>query len=173
MIPAILSILSSSGFGAILGTVGAFFTRAQETKKQKQDNDFQLEMAKISLKESESERVHELEMADKERKQAETEGQIAGELIDSESFKESIISSRVKSGIKIIDGIRALMRPLITIYLLVVSTFMALKINTLVGGLESLPPEKMFGLYVQIISDLLFLTMTAVTWWFGTRNIKR
>jgi hypothetical protein len=173
MIPAILSILSSSGFGAILGTVGAFFTRAQETKKQKQDHEFQIEMAKLNLEESKADRVHELDMADKERKQAETEGQIAGELIDSESFKESIISSRVKSGIKIIDGIRALMRPLITIYLLAISSIVAVEISSLVGGLESFDAEKLFDLYTGVISDLGFLTMTAVTWWFGTRNIKR
>jgi hypothetical protein len=173
MISAIISILSSSGFGAILGTVGAFFTRAQETKKQKLDHDFQIAMAKLNLEESKLDREHELAIADKERKQAETEGEISKELIDAESFKESVISSRVKSGIKIIDGIRALMRPVIAIYLLVISTMVAIDISLVVGGIDSFDHDKLFILYSGIISDLSFLTMTAVTWWFGTRNINR
>lgn len=173
MIPAILSVLGSSGFGAILGTAGAWLTRKEERKKQKQEHDFQIEMSKINLEESKLDREHELAIADKERKHAETEGQIAGELIDSESFKESIISSRIKSGIKIIDGIRALMRPLITVYLLIITTWMSLKIAALVGGMESLDPEELFNLYRSIIENIIFLTVTAVTWWFGTRNINK
>lgn len=173
MIPAILSVLGSSGFGAILGTAGAWLTRKEERKKQKQEHSFQIEMSKINLEESRLDRVHELSMADKERIQAETEGQIAGELIDSESFKESIISSRTKSGIKIIDGIRSLMRPLITVYLLVISSIVAFSVSGLVGGLESFDHGKLFVLYAGIISDLSFLTITAVTWWFGTRNVNR
>ena len=173
MIPAILSVLGSSGFGAILGTAGAWLTRKEERKKQKQEHAFQIAMSKISLEESKLDREHELAIADKERIQAETEGQIASELIDSESFKESIISSRIKTGVKAIDGIRALMRPLITVYLLIITTWMSLKIAALVGGMESLDPVELFNLYKSIIENIIFLTVTAVTWWFGTRGINK
>jgi hypothetical protein len=77
------------------------------------------------------------------------------------------------SGVKFVDGFRALMRPLITIYLLGLATFIAINISAIIGGLESIPVGSLVEMYISIISDILFLTLTAVTWWFASRAHHR
>lgn len=173
MITEILSIITSSGFGAILGVFGSYLTRKEERKKQKQEHDFQLEMAKINLEESKRDRDHEIAIADKERKHAETDGEIATELIDAESFKESIISGRTKSGIKIIDGLQKVMRLVITSFLLIFVATLTFDIAETIGGLEAIDNAELVELYVKIISDILFLTMVAVGWYFGKRATNK
>jgi len=184
MILSIISLLSSASFGAITGILGAFLTRIEERKQKKIDNDFKIEMAKINLEESKLDRQHEIDMADKKRIEEETEGAIEKDLIetkgkaeseklDAKSFMASIEAASKPTGIKWIDALQKLMRVMITIYLLVVVTKFSFDVNTLVGGLKAIGNDKLVDLYVKIISDMLFLTMVAVGWYFGKRATNK
>ncbi|ABC28924.1 hypothetical protein HCH_02094 [Hahella chejuensis KCTC 2396] len=68
-----------------------------------------------------------------------------------------------------VDAIRDLMRPLITVYLLILATFVTLNISRHLGGVGALSPVDLMVLYKEAIAQMLFLTTTAVTWWFGSR----
>ncbi|MBU6955983.1 hypothetical protein KP814_31850 [Hahella sp. HN01] len=68
-----------------------------------------------------------------------------------------------------VDAIRGLMRPLITVYLLILATFVTLNISRHLGGVGALSPVDLMALYKEAIAKMLFLTTTAVTWWFGSR----
>ncbi len=55
---------------------------------------------------------------------------------------------------------------MLPIYLLAIATMATIKLNGFVGGREAL---KTIELYQDVINQILFLTATAVTWWFGSR----
>jgi len=184
MISTLIGLFSSAGFGAVTGILGSWLTRNEERKQKKLDNDFRIEMAKINLEESKLDRQHEIDMADKQRIEAETEGSIEKDLIkmkgevesekaDAQSFIASIRSSSKPVGIKWIDGLQKIMRVVITVYLLVIVTKFSFDVNTIVGGLGSIDASELVKLYVKIISDMLFLTMVAVGWYFGKRATNK
>jgi len=169
MIPLILSVLTSSGFGAITGLVGSFLTKNEERKSDKQKLDHDLEMAKIRKEEAQLEFNHELAMADKQIERAQTEGQIQTDIAEVSAFAKSLDEQKKTYGIKWVDAIRGIMRPLITFYLLGIATFVVVEIWGLSGGLNQIPGEEISSMFKDVISNIMFLVTTAVTWWFGSR----
>lgn len=172
MIAEIITILSSSGFGAITGFFGSWMTKRENRLNKELDQNHELAMAKIDLVEGREERAHALALADKELEITETEGEIEQDIAETEAFTQSLEVQKIKSGIKWVDAVRFLMRPFVTVYLLAIASYFAYNVHQLVNGLESLPLEQVVTLYTQLISQLMFLTTTAVTWWFGSRGDK-
>jgi hypothetical protein len=146
-----------------VGLIGSLFTKIEERKAKKDKYEFDLKMATLRKEEAEIERSHELAMADKQIERAQAEGQVSVDISDAEAFKKSYdIPS------KGIDW-RGIVRPFITAYLLGFTTYLTYQISVLVGGLSGLDPKYITELYQEIITKLLFLTTTAVIWWFGAR----
>lgn len=169
MFEAIAGILGTSGLGAVIGTIGAWVQKREDRKIKQMEYDHDLKRMDFQIQESRLEHEQALALADKEIDKAKTEGEIQQELGELDAFTQSITAGAKETGIAFVDAVRGLMRPIITSYLLIISTVLAIKINTLVGGLGSLPQDDVFVLYSDIINQVLFLTMVAVTWWFGTR----
>ena len=68
------------------------------------------------------------------------------------------------------DLLKGLARPAITIYLLIVSTWISQKAWQVLQSVgEPLTATQASGLVEQVIAVVLYLTTTAVTWWFGDR----
>ena len=166
---ALLSILTSTGAGGIIGVVGSWLTKREERKNTQLQFERDVKLAEIRKDEAKNEADHELAIADKQIERAEVEGSLAVGQSEVEAFSKVLKEQNKTYGIKIVDGIRGLMRPLITVYLLVIATLLTLKINELVGGLDSLEMSELKGIYDNVINQMLFLTATAVTWWFGSR----
>ncbi|MFB1001959.1 MAG: hypothetical protein QMC22_05410 [Pseudomonadales bacterium] len=166
---ALLSILTSTGAGGIIGVVGSWLTKREERKNTQLQFERDVKMAEIRKDEAKIEADHELALADKQIERAQVEGSVAIDQAEIEAFTEGLKEQSKTYGIKAVDGIRGLMRPLITVYLLVIATLLTLKINQLVGGLDSLEMSELKGIYDNVINQMLFLTATAVTWWFGSR----
>ena len=61
-------------------------------------------------------------------------------------------------------------RPAIAFYLLGVSTYFAVEISVLVGGLKELEKSQLLIMYASIIDQIFFLTNLAVSWFFGSRG---
>jgi len=166
---ALLSILTSTGAGGIIGVVGSWLTKREERKNIQLQLERDVKLAEIRKDEAKIEADHELALADKQIERAQVEGSVAIDQAKIEAFTDDLKEQSKNYGIKVVDGIRGLMRPLITIYLLVIATLLTLKINQLVGGLDSLEMSELKGIYDNVINQMLFLTATAVTWWFGSR----
>lgn len=173
MLDAIMGIFTSSGLGAITGLVGSYLTKVEDRKTAKQKQEFELKMAAVRNQELKYESDHELAMADKEVERAETEGAIAIGTAEVVAFKESLKSQSVSTGNSFVDAVRGAMRPVITIFLLGISTYIIIRVGELVGGIENMDREYLSGMYKAVISDFLFLTVTSVTWWFGSRPSQR
>jgi hypothetical protein len=166
---ALLSILTSTGAGGIIGVVGSWLTKREERKNIQLQFERDVKLAEIRKDEAKIEADHELALADKQIERAQVEGSVAIDQAEVEAFSEGLKEQSKTYGIKSVDGIRGLMRPVITVYLLVIATLLTLKINQLVGGLDSLEMSELKGIYDNVINQMLFLTATAVTWWFGSR----
>jgi len=166
---ALLSILTSTGAGGIIGVVGSWLTKREERKNIQLQFERDVKLAEIRKDEAKIEADHELAIADKQIERSEVEGSIAVGQAELGAFTEGLKEQDKTYGIKLVDGIRGLMRPIITVYLLIIATLLTLKINQLVGGLDSLEMSHLKDIYDSVIDQMLFLTATAVTWWCGSR----
>ena len=165
----ILDILSSGGIGAIVGAIGSFLNKMEERKILKLKHAYNLADRELDLREVVAEQEHNLAMADKQMEQTELEGDIATDVAEVNAFATHLKVNAKATGIAFVDAIRGLMRPLITIYLMAMVTYIGYQTHVLVGGLESLPADELFTLYRDIIMSTIFLMTVAVTWWFGSR----
>ncbi len=69
----------------------------------------------------------------------------------------------------LVDVIRGLVRPGLTVYLCAVTTLMYLEASQRLGA-EDLTAAQALELVKMIVATVLYLTTTCVLWWFGTRN---
>jgi len=143
MIDGIVSILSGSIGGSLIGMVGGFLNRKEERKKQKESNDHVFRMVGANAN------------ADQQGSEA-------------RAFEESQKSLSPKA-----DFIKSLVRPVITFLLLYQCYLILTSLEAITGGLESLPVEMTLDLYKTIVLNIISLTATAVNWWFASRPASR
>lgn len=169
------SLLTTTSAGGIIGVLGSWLTKREERKNLQLKFEHDVKISEIRKEEARLEAQHELAMADKHIERAQVEGEISLGEAEVNAFKESLREQSTTYGITFVDTVRGLMRPVITIYLLVIATFVTLKINSLVGGVGALEVEggELLESYRGVIDQMLFLTATAVTWWFGSRPSSR
>lgn len=170
MLDAILGILGTGGAGGVIGLFGGWLSKRETRKMAEIQFKHDERMAEFQAQESREERQQALELADKNRELAETEGAIEVEGREVDAFVESIKSQATQTGIRLVDGVRGLMRPLITLFLLVSTTVIYYLINDKVGGLDSLPKPELIAIYRHVIEQIIFLTVLSVSWWFGSRK---
>lgn len=168
----LLELFASSGFGGIIGMIGSFMTRKIELAKMKEQNQFELKTRELDMQEASNERSHELSMADKQMQRAKVEGEMNEREIEAESFKETVKQAAISTGIKFVDAIKGLMRPAITVYLLINTTVLTFAVGSITGGLDNIPSNELADLYKTIILQVVALTALAVSWWFGSRPAR-
>lgn len=174
----LLSGLSSILGGSITGLVGTALSSVYEYKTRKLD----IELAKTKLQNE-----IELKKVDLELLKAESEAKIeiasvtaagAVEVEDSKAFRAAIESEPKKYAegplthaqnwlMVALDFLRGVIRPSLTLYLVIITTIMYFNMKTAADSL--LPPDAV-GIINRIVDMVLFLTSTVVTWWFGTRT---
>ena len=127
---------------------------------------------------------HELAIMDMEMKQMHVEAEIAKDVAELEmeskdsmaawaalqaSYKES--TSRMSTGdskwLVMVDVVRGLMRPVITLGLLI-----GIGVIYFTVGADTTLPDGT-PMTVNIIQTVLFVGTTAVLWWFGTRHLGK
>ena len=162
MLATITALLSSSGLGAILGVAGSWLTKREERALAKDRFKHEEAMSALAIQELEKESELNIQMA-------EVEGAIAADIQAGEAFQESLKEQSMTYGSRFVNSVRGLMRPGITIFLLGVATWLTVNVYQLAGGLEAMPEQQVMDLFTEIVAQILFLTTTAVTWWFGSR----
>ena len=149
MVTELITFLSSPILGGLTGMIGTYFTRKEERKLQQLKLDHEFRTLQVQ--------------ADNTRQELRLKSDIIREEYEGKAFTTSMESQK---------DMLFWVRPVITFYLLILATYIAYQINTLVGGIETLPMSKLIDLYGQILSAIIYLTITAVTWYFGQRNTK-
>lgn len=149
----ILDILTSGGLGAIVGLIGSWLTKQEERKILKVRNEHEKEMGELALKEIAAESKRDVILAHNKI-----------DLAEAEAFTQSQAPSS-----QLGESIKGVFRPIITIYLLGITTWLTSNVWILVSGLEALTSGELIGILKQIVSQVIFLTVMSVSWWFGAR----
>ncbi|MEW8051078.1 MAG: hypothetical protein AB2784_17305 [Candidatus Thiodiazotropha endolucinida] len=110
------------------------------------------------------------------------EEQVAGEVMtasyEADRASYSLESVKRLTGIwknlagfslAVVDVVRGMMRPLITLYTLGLLT----AIGWLMYKAENRVIPEMPALWLEIVQAVILLSTTSVTWWFGSRQLRR
>jgi hypothetical protein len=173
------TIFSSIFTGGATGIIGVIAQRWADYKNRQLD----IEMQKTK-------QDHEIQMrkADAEimaqewaarTKVAEVEAGAAMDVAESQAFADSyriepaMFSQSVKPSkgqgwvLVVLDFLRGSIRPILTLYLSIISTLVYLEARKYYGDLT---PADANELMKNIIGTIMYLWVTIVLWWFGTRN---
>lgn len=167
MLEELLMSVSGGGvLGGILGTVGSIFTKRQERKLLELQNAHEIKMTELSMQEHQLTVQGEIALSKQKHKITQTEAARDVEVAELSAFQESIKAASYMTGIKWVDAVRALMRPLlttITMCAFLVTGFLTYKNAT------GIPVETLDELLKLIVNQVVFFAGTGFTWWFGSR----
>ena len=173
----ILSMLGSATGGGLLGVAGNFLKSRSELKAKELDHKHELATRIHDIEEMQLEAVLRKEQISLENEGAlalaNVEAQRSQDVAASGLMVASFTADKATYGGGIVDTIRGLIRPLITVYLLVAFTVLCFKITTMVVGLDAMNSDELIELYKELIHSVIFLTTTATCWWFGSRATNK
>lgn len=192
---AILGIFSALVSGGATGLIGVFLQRFFDYKGKQQDLELvrinneharllaQMEVDKANRAAQATERVAE-EQAEAQVRSAELDAQARADEAAARDYVASLQADRAayldpkaqerskfaRAMMTIVDSVRGLIRPVLTIYLVVLATVMfhwAAGIADREGSAMS--AKEAAELVDTIVNTLLYLVTTCVVWWFGVR----
>ena len=181
-IVTIFGAVGSAVSGGLLGLFGNGIKLWADHKAQQAKRNFELALRKADREEMQLEYDLQLKQTEAtiagqvavgKQLQRSTETQVAGEI---EQAKMQLVESSyqhdsARYGGGFVDGVRGLMRPTLTLYFAVLMSLIAYQLMQLTG--QVFPPAEAVELLKQVVNACIFLTTTAVTWWFGSRPVKR
>ena len=145
-----LEFLASPILGSVIGSLSSLWTKREERKQKEADQKHQRQMLILQSKH----KIDELTV----------EGEMRQEVAREKSFTQS---QKVLS--KFGDGIRMLVRPILTGYLVFIVSWLGFELNGLVGGLEGLDGDSITTMYKDLMLTVEALASMSVAWWFGSR----
>jgi hypothetical protein len=167
MFEEILVQLTNGGIlGGLLGTIASIFTKRQERLLLRDKQAHELKLMEFSIQERKLEIEASAAEAQANLELAEVEAERAVDVANAAAFTQSIKAAAVSSGIRWVDAVRSLMRPAITTTLLAAFIMLFFKAWSFTGGVQA---ETMNEILTNGVNQLTFLTVTCVTWWFGSR----
>jgi hypothetical protein len=171
------SILSGGATGLLGVVLQRFFdhqNKKLDLEKQRIDNAHEERLRDLDMQMLDKEWAHKAEVA-----KIETEG--ASDVAASNAFAASFAMEpkRYSEGAPVtpfgafilvmLDFIRGIVRPGLTIYLCILTTLVWQQARVMVA-LEDLTSDQAMEIMKLVIGTILYLTTTCVLWWFGTRN---
>lgn len=182
MLDILGNIFSAVLSGGATGLLGVAFQRFFDYKNKQLD----ITAAKDRMAHEALLRDKDAAIMDKEwagRLQvAQAEGEAAKDVEESKAFGASYgmepsrysDQSKLTAGqgwiMVILDAVRGVVRPGLTIYLCVLTTFIYWQLRDIMDTKTLWTQESAAKAMEMIINTVLYLTTTCVLWWFGTRN---
>jgi len=180
MLTGLISLMS----GGLTGLLGAGLQKFFDYKSKKLD----IELNKQKFDQEVALRKIDLEVMSQEwaarTKVAEVEANAVIESADAKAFGESfslepkLYSEKVQPTanqswlLVALDVLRGIVRPALTLYLAALTTLIYIQAANLLNG-DTILPGMAYELTKNIVDQVLYLTMTAVSWYFGIRNGKK
>lgn len=156
-------------FGAVSGLIGGYLAKREARKMAQIQYNHEFKMADLQVQEAKEERAQVLALGKQNMQLAEIEGEQLIEQKETDAFIKSISDQGKLTGDATLDFILRLVRPGITFWLIYELASLQTALNELMQGLAGLPQETLIGMYVSIVDAIIFLTITAVSWWFASR----
>ncbi|MEW8194303.1 MAG: hypothetical protein AB2793_11390 [Candidatus Thiodiazotropha sp.] len=191
MISEIVGIVGSAASGGLLGLAGTGIQALLKYFEVREERKTQIALRELVFRETAMAGMFAMQQAeidlDKIREQAAgdlaiMEEQVAGEVMTAsyEADKATYSMESIKRltgfwknlagfSLAVVDVVRGMMRPFITLY--------TLGLLTAIGWLMYLAAEgvipEMPVLWLEIVQAVILLATTSVTWWFGSRQLRR
>lgn len=186
------SELLSSGVGGVFtGFIGTIVTSITNIKLQKLKNDHEIGMLKAETEAMQAETAANIQI---------TETKVQGDLAMSESktFHETVkqngksiisdemilklfeskwtawLASLLVFLLGTIKVLKAAIRPGVTIYLMMITTWVTWQAYQIVQlQQDAISATDALNMYNQNTSVVIYMTVTCVTWWFGDRRVAK
>jgi len=152
----LLDVFSTAGFGSLIGAVGGYFQKKEERALFKEQCSHAVAMLKAKTEAT-------LQLADKKIEANKVKGELLVDKIEAEAFKESV--GKANSEYKWV-------RPVISMYLIVLTTAIAYYVFDLADNVDVFTSEEITGLIKLVVLQILMLTSVAIGWWFAARTSK-
>jgi hypothetical protein len=192
MLETITSLLG----GGLTGLVGSCITAFTNYKTAKINNEFTIKKIELEIKKGITE-------AESKMKISETETAGAVQLAQEEAYKlsqkvgnEKSFSERwidklfdatgwikyisvpsaviIAMAFALVDFLRGLMRPALTIYMTIMATIVtSMAWNLLEKQHALLPIIDAVAIYKNSINTITYLCISSFTWWFGSRSVEK
>ena len=189
---SILADIFNAGTGGVVtGLIGSIATGISNYKMQKLNNEHKVKMVEVETNAMIAETKAEIQV---------TETKVQGELAkqDAQIYHETVrqegkrivsnemiaklfeskwtawLGSLIVFILSIVETLKALIRPGLTLYLVGVTTWitmMAYHILTINENLIS--ADQALELFNQVVNIIIYLTVSCVTWWFGDRRTAK
>ncbi len=144
-----IEFLTTPIFSTLAGLLGSYLTRVEERKANRDKYEFELKAKKLDSDIALAQADKAIEQQDlKDRGEAFTETQKASNWMDIG---------------------RSIMRPFITVYLLIFCSWLTYMCYELTGGLQNMDKEFIQSMFEFAVTSALNLNVFAITWWFGSR----
>ncbi len=166
--------------GGLTGLIGSVVTKIAEYKTKKLDIDASREkyahevaMRKVDAELMAQEWASRTKVAEVEAdgKEAVADAQaFAASFNEPQRYSESVKPSAGQGWMLVVlDFIRGIVRPGLTVYLCGVTTLVYIQAEKLVVS-TPINSDQAIGMIQQIVATILYLTTTCICWWFGTRQ---
>lgn len=177
---AFTDIVTSILSGGATGIIGAAISRFADYKTKQLDINLQKEKFshEIELRHADA-RIMELEWAHKD-KIAYTEAQSKTDQSDALSFQVALtseprqysaldqITTKQNWLLVILDFIRGIIRPGLTLYLCMITTIVYFQAQNIIKD-QAVSVQQAVDIYNQITATILYLSVTVILFWFGSR----
>lgn len=177
----LLTILGNIFAGGATGLLGVIFQRFSDYQNKKLD----LQLEKQRMDNELEKRKIDILIADKEwagrLSVARAEGEASMQVAETNAFSHSLwqepdrystatkLTSNQQWLMVILDALRGVVRPFLTIYLCALTTYVWFQVKMLMGTTH-IEEEAALEVWKMVVGQILYLTTTVVLWWFGTRN---
>lgn len=184
MLELLGTVISSVVGGGATGLLGVLLQRWFDFKNKTQD----IEILKLKHVQELEMRKQDLEMNKQEwegrNRVAVTEGESAMGVADAEALAASYLVDKATyatgkltrtatAWMVFVDVVRGLIRPFLTLYLVILTHVVYEKVSLMLDPSTSLTNVEKLEVLKLVIGTILYLTVTCVLWWFGTRNKSR
>lgn len=174
VLDSVLSVLSG-GFTGILGTaiqsVYQYKTRKLDIDLEKQKGLNEIEQRKLDIEQTKQEWASRTQIAEittaGEVDKADAELLGKSYELEPQQYSEKTLLTRAQNWMfVIVDALRAIIRPGLTIYLAAITTMIYIQTR----GLITTNQADSFALLEKLVNTILYLTTSCVLFWFGSRN---
>lgn len=174
ILDSVLSVLSGGATGLIgtaLQSVYQYKTRKLDIELEKSKAANELEQRKLDIEMQKQEWASRTQIAEittaGEVDKADAETLAASYQMEPEQYSEKTLLTHAQNWLfVIVDTLKALIRPSLTIYLCIITSLIYFQTR----GLINTNQGDSFALLEKLVNTILYVTTTCILWWFGSRN---
>ncbi|AUR96005.1 TMhelix containing protein [Vibrio phage 1.215.B._10N.222.54.F7] len=170
----ITDIFTTAVSGGVTGLIGTVFSGVMLWRENANKRKHEIEMRRVDIEERKAE-------AELTMKQIEAETEATKISAELNAFNSSIQADRAtyssrgsdSAVLLFVDAVRGLVRPVLTVALVIITSIVIFDVIEAAGGYDTVIQAQSAELYADLIHALIYMTTTAVLWWFGAREVKK